>query len=190
MRLLRARDRGSVSSFLRGEEGNDSERERTGVVERFARFSVPEQGRLSLSGDPDSLELVARVTFGFKEFEAGGDALVDLGGVDGRVVFVPARFRVHCVGRVEHGESVSASERASAYESRPKEGRRSPRRLTLFEFDLVVSDDVCPLVKDVEPARRRSAVDSPACSAQQTRFFQHRCGWAWGGPTLPKSVSA
>lgn len=83
---------------------------RTGVVERFARFSVPEQGRLSLGGDPDSLELVARVTFCFKEFEAGGDALVNLGGVDGRIVFVPARFRMHCVVRIENTGSVSASE--------------------------------------------------------------------------------
>lgn len=152
-------------------EGEESAR-RTGIVEWFARFSIPEQGRLSLSGDPDSLELVARVALRLKQFEASGDALVNLGGVDGRIVFVPARFRVHCV--VNGSKEKKRIPRISLCERGSRELREPAwegwAKLTLFEFDLVVSDDVCPLVKDVEPARSRSAVDSAVCRVARQDF--------------------
>lgn len=88
---------GSVSRD-RTKGGGRGECRLTGVIQRLPRFPVPQEGRLALRRNSDSLELIARVSRRLELLEAGGDTLVNLDRVDCRVVFMPARLRVDCRG--------------------------------------------------------------------------------------------
>lgn len=117
-------------------------RPRTGVVKRLPRQAVPDERRLALSSDPDALKHILAVAQRLEASQALANAFVDAARVRSRIVLVPAWLWVDCARGAFSGAL---------------RGDSSVR--TLFKLDLVRTDNVSPLIEDVEPAGGGAAVD-------------------------------
>lgn len=122
-------------------------------MQRFPRGTIPDQSRFTLGSNPHALEHLLLVAHAFKFVDTFFDTRVDTLGVGERIVFVPSWFGMDC----ERGRGEAEVMSAPPLRAKAAKGKRGTR--TLFELHLVPTDDVGPLIKDVEPTRSCTTID-------------------------------